>query len=251
MDVTAIVPSRMGSTRYPGKPLADIQGLPMVEHVYRRTAMSDAVDETYVATPDEEIREAVASFGGEVITTGPEPSAVHRVAAAAREVDSEIVVVMQGDEPLVYPEMIDAAVQPFVSDGGVEVVNLAGEIESEERFADPNVPKVVPAADGTAHWFSRSPLPYLHDVSFDEIRAFRQVCVIPFRREFLFEYVDLPETPAVRAEGIDMLKVLEHGHDVHLVETDRTIHAVDTPEDHERVDALMAEDELFLAGYGD
>ena len=245
MRVAAVIPARMGSTRYPGKPLCDIQGLPMVEHVYRRTAMSDIVDETYVATPDEEIRDEVTSFGGDVIMTGPNSRPVDRVEEAARELDSDIVVVMQGDEPLVFPRMIRDAVEPLLDDESIQVSNLAREIEHREIFEDPNTVKVVFGPDSKALAFSRNPIPYPHHQSWEEIRAFKQVCVIPFRKEFLHEYVSLPEPPLEAAEGIDMLRVLENGYDVHLEETTRDIHSVDTAEDHQHVEALMAEDELY------
>jgi 3-deoxy-manno-octulosonate cytidylyltransferase (CMP-KDO synthetase) len=221
----------------------------MVEHVYRRTAMSEAIDETRVATPDEEIREEVESFGGDVIMTGEHTRATDRVAEAARETDAEVIVVMQGDEPLVYPEMLDAAIEPFEADPGVECVNLAGEIETEAAFRDPNNVKVVADEAGNALYFSREPVPNLHDAGFAEAEVYRQVCVIPFRRDALFEFAAMDETPLEKAESIDMLRLLERGRDVRLVETDHRIHAVDTPEDHERVNELMAEDPLF-AEYG-
>lgn len=217
----------------------------MVEHVYRRTAMSDAVDETYVATPDEEIRTEVESFGGDVIMTGTHTRATDRVAEAARETDAEVIVVMQGDEPLVSPEMLDAAVEPFENDPEVDCVNLAGKIENEADFHDPNNVKVVADGDGNALYFSREPVPNLHDTAFEEATVYKQVCVIPFRRAALFEFAAMEETPLEQAESIDMLRLLERGRDVKMVETDHSVYAVDTPEDHDHVDDLMAEDPLF------
>lgn len=245
MQVAAVIPARMGSTRYPGKPLCDIHDRTMVEHVYRRTAMSDAVDEAYVATPDEEIREAVASFGGDVIMTGQHSRATDRVAEAAESLDAEVVVVMQGDEPLVHPEMLDAAVRPVIEEPDVRVTNLAKRVETEAAFDDPNNVKVVVDEAWDALYFSREPVPNLHDASFDEFPVYKQVCVIPFEREFLFEFTSMDETPLERAESIDMLRLLENGHDVRLVETDHDVYAVDTPEDHEKVNEMMEGDELF------
>lgn len=246
MKVIAIIPARMDSTRYPGKPLCDIEGFTMIEHVYRRTAMSEAVDETYVATPDAEIREETENFGGRVIMTGQHTRATDRVAEAARDMDdADVVVVMQGDEPLVYPEMLDAAVEPFNRGEGVKCVNLAGEIVDEAAFRDPNNVKVVVDRDWNALYFSREPVPNLHDVAFSEATVYKQVCVIPFEREFLFEFTAMDQTPLERAESIDMLRLLENGHDVRLVETTHHVHAVDTPEDHEKVNELMREDDLY------
>jgi 3-deoxy-manno-octulosonate cytidylyltransferase (CMP-KDO synthetase) len=245
MRVDAVIPARMGSTRYPGKPLVDIEGFSMVEHVYIRTRMSDSVDNTYVATPDEEIYDEVERFGGEAIMTGQHPRATDRVAEAAEDLDSDIVIVMQGDEPLVYPDMIDAAVEPIVEEDDVRCTNLAKSIETEEDFRDENNVKVVVDNDWNALYFSREPVPNLHDATFDEIDAYKQVCVIPFEREFLFEFTSMEETTLEKIESIDMLRLLENDYDVRLVETDREIHAVDTPEDHERVNEMMRDDELF------
>lgn len=249
MNVAAVVPARMGSTRYPGKPLCDIQGMTMIEHVYRRTAMSVSVDSTYVATPDEEIRAATEEFGGDVIMTGSHTRATDRVAEAAEGLDAEIIVVMQGDEPLVYPEMLDEAIRP-VRDGDARVTNLAKPIPDEAEYRDPNNVKVVVDGDWNALYFSRAPIPYLHDTTYDQASVYHQVCVIPFEREFLFEFTAMAETPLEHVESIDMLRLLENGYDVRLVETQQETYPVDTPQDHERVNALMAEDELFLE-YGE
>lgn len=235
----------MGSTWYPGKPLCDIHGMTMIEHVYRRTRMSDAVDETYVATPDEEIREETESFGGEAIMTGSHPRATDRVAEAAEGLDADIVVVMQGDEPLVYPDMLDDAIAPVRDDPEVKVTNLAKPIPSEEEYRDPNNVKVVVDEDWNALYFSRAPIPNVHEGTYAEAPVYHQVCVIPFEREFLFEFTDTPETELEQVESVDMLRLLETGEDVRLVETDRQTYPVDTPEDHEKVIDLMADDELF------
>lgn len=244
MKVAAVIPARMSSSRYPGKPLCDIHGLSMVEHVYRRTEMSGSVDETYVATPDDEIRKEVEAFGGDVIMTGKHSRATDRVAEAAESIDAEIVIVMQGDEPLIYPDMVDAAVEPILN-GDARVTNLAKRMETEAAFRNPNNVKVVVDSEWNALYFSREPIPNLHDATFDEFPVYKQVCIIPFEREFLFEYAAMEETPLEKAESIDMLRLLENGHDVRLVETERSVYAVDTPEDHELVNEKMAKDDFF------
>lgn len=249
MKVAAIIPARMGSSRYPGKPLCDIHGMTMIEHVYRRTAMSDAVDETYIATPDEEIYEETESFGGNAIMTGSHPRATDRVAEAAREIDAEIIVVMQGDEPLVYPDMLDDAIAP-VRDGEAKVTNLAKPILDEDEYHDPNNVKVVVDEAWNALYFSRAPVPYIHDGSYEDASVYHQVCVIPFEREFLFEFTSMAETALEKTESVDMLRLLENGYDVRLVETDRQTYPVDTPDDHEKVNEMMADDPLF-AEYGE
>jgi 3-deoxy-manno-octulosonate cytidylyltransferase (CMP-KDO synthetase) len=245
MTVAAVIPARMGSTRYPGKPLCDIHGLSMIEHVYRRTAMSESVDETYVATPDDEIRDEVTSFGGEVIMTGSHPRATDRVAEAAEELDAEIIVVMQGDEPLVYPDMLDDAIQPVLDNSDIKVTNLAKPIPNEEEYRDPNNVKVVVDEEWNALYFSRSPMPYIHEGTYEDTPVYHQVCVIPFEREFLFKFTEMEETELEQIESIDMLRLLENGYNVKLVETQRKTYPVDTPEDHEKVNEIMSGDDLF------
>ncbi|SDY42275.1 3-deoxy-manno-octulosonate cytidylyltransferase [Halobellus clavatus] len=245
MIVDAIIPARMGSSRYPGKPLCDIQGMTMVEHVFRRTSLSNSVDNTYVATPDKEIKEEVESFGGNAIMTGSHTRPVSRVAEAAKSTDGDIIVVVQGDEPLVYPDMIDDAIEPLLNDDEIGCVNLAKSIDDESDFRDQNNVKVVVDRDWNALYFSREPIPNLRDVAFSEFDVYKQVCIMPFRREFLFNYLELEETQLVLAESIDMLRLLEHGYNVKIVETDRDVHAVDTESDHERVNEMMEEDALF------
>lgn len=245
MSVAAIIPARMGSTRYPGKPLCDIHGVTMIEHVYRRTRMSDAVDQTYVATPDEEIRKETESFGGEAIMTGQHPRATDRVAEAAESLDADIVVVMQGDEPLVYPDMLDDAIAPVRDEDDVRVTNLAKPIHDESEYEDPNNVKVVADENRNALYFSRAPIPYIHEGTYGGAPVYHQVCVIPFERDFLFEFTSMAETELEQVESIDMLRLLENGYGVRLVETTRETYPVDTPEDHNKVNKMMADDELF------
>jgi len=245
MKVAAVIPARMGSTRYPGKPLCDIHGLSMIEHVYRRTRMSDSVDETYIATPDEEIKEEAKSFGGDVIMTGSHPRATDRVAEAAEKLDAEIIVVMQGDEPLVYPDMLDDAIAPVREEEDVKVTNLAKPIRDEDEYHDPNNVKVVVDEDWNALYFSRSPIPYIHEGSYEDASVYHQVCVIPFERDFLFEFTSMVETELEQTESVDMLRLLENGHDVRLVENHRQTYPVDTPEDHEKVIEMMEKNSLF------
>jgi 3-deoxy-manno-octulosonate cytidylyltransferase (CMP-KDO synthetase) len=189
--------------------------------------MSESVDNTYVATPNQEIREAVESFGGEAIMTGSHPRATDRVAEAAEGLDSDIVIVMQGDEPLVYPEMIDDAVEPIIEEDDVRCTNLAKSIETEESFRDPNNVKIVVDDNWDALYFSREPIPNLHDAEFEEVDVYKQVCVIPFEREFLFEFTSMEETTLEKIESIDMLRLLENGYDGRLAEMGRSVYAVD------------------------
>jgi 3-deoxy-manno-octulosonate cytidylyltransferase (CMP-KDO synthetase) len=227
----------MGSSRFPGKPLAPLHGLPMIEHVFRRAQLCDQLDEVYVATCDDEIRVVAQGFGAAVImTSATHERATDRVAEAAEHFASDVVVMIQGDEPMITPEMISASLVPLRSDPSVVCVNLVHRISSRREFLDPNTIKVVADLNDNAVSFSRSPI--------DESHVFKQVCVIPFRRECLLEFARLPPTPLERAESIDMLRLLEHGRSVRLVETNVTTHAIDTPEDLQLVETLMNDDQL-------
>jgi 3-deoxy-manno-octulosonate cytidylyltransferase (CMP-KDO synthetase) len=244
MDIAAVIPARMAASRYPGKPLVDIHGVSMLEHVYRRTEMSERVDKTWVATPDEKIRDEVESFGGAAILTGPHSRAVDRVAEASKTIDAEVIVVVQGDEPLIHPEMIEDVVKPIITDD-VLVATMANRIESESVFCDPNFAKIVFDDDHKALYFSREPIPSPHNVAFENINAYKHVALIPFKRDFLFEFTKMRETPLEKTESIDLLRATENGYDVRVVLTDKQIYQVDTPADHEKANKRMLEDALF------
>ena len=246
-SIIAIIPARMGSSRFPGKPLARILGRPMIEHVYRRAAMCELLDAVYVATCDEEIRSVVEGFGAPVLmTSSAHERASDRVAEAASSLGADIVVMIQGDEPMITPGMIGAAVAPMIEDPSVTCVNLARRILNWEEYFDRNTIKVVMDVRGNALYFSRVPIPTLEFASVERGEAFKQVCVIPFRHDFLREFARLPQTPLERAESIDMLRVIENGARVRMAPTEVDTHAVDTPEDLRLVESLMKDDPLLL-----
>ncbi|MDQ3819345.1 MAG: 3-deoxy-manno-octulosonate cytidylyltransferase, partial [Acidobacteriota bacterium] len=198
--IVAIIPARMGSSRFPGKPLAHICGRPMIEHVLSRAEMCASLEAVYVATCDEEIREAVLSVGGNVIMTSrSHERASDRTAEAAERTEADIVVMIQGDEPMVTPEMITASITPMLNDPSVGCVNLVRRIFRWEDYTDRNTIKVVMNTQGDALYFSRSPIPegaFAHDG--EQPPVFKQVCVIPFRREALREFARLAPTPLER-----------------------------------------------------
>ena len=246
--VVGVIPARMGSSRFPGKPLAPLLGRPMVEHVVRRAAMCDLLDAVYVATCDEEIRAAVEGFGGDVLmTSAAHERASDRVAEAAAGLEADIVVMIQGDEPMVMPTMIAAAIAPLFEDASVSCVNLARRITRREDYFDRNTIKVLMNVRGDALYFSRAAVPdgaFALETTAESPPVFKQVCVIPFRRDFLREFALLAPTPLERAESIDMLRAIEHGRLVRLVEIEEETHAVDTPEDLRRVEAMLQDDPL-------
>lgn len=251
MNIIAIIPARMGSSRFPGKPLEPIHGVPMVGHVYQRTNMSKTLNKTYVATCDKAIMDYMAKIGGPaVMTADTHERCTDRCAEAMLAIEKktgeqvDIVVMVQGDEPLVTPEMIDASLEPLLDNEEISVVNLMAEMQSEEEFRDPNEVKVVAAPNGKALYFSREPIPSRAKWDRD-IPRLKQVCIIPFRRDYLLRFNELPETPLERIESVDMLRILEHGEDVHMVMTNSVTQSVDTPSDLTRAEELMKEDSLM------
>jgi len=243
--IVAVIPARMASSRFPGKPLAKLHGLPMIEHVFRRVRLCSKLDEVYVATCDQEIRDAAKGFDAQVImTSAAHERATDRVAEAAENLEAEIIVMIQGDEPMITPRMIETALAAMQSDSSISCVNLVHRIDTEQEFNNPNTIKVVADLSSNALYFSRSPIP---GVNFEQTTGnlFKQVCVIPFRRECLRDFARLPATPLEIAESIDMLRLLEHGRRVHLVETRVATRSVDTPADLRAVETLLNNDQLM------
>lgn len=244
MKILALIPARMDSTRFPGKPMAPILGKPMIGHVYDRVRQAALLDATVVATCDEEIRNYITSIGGTAIMTDRRHErASDRCAEALMLAEKQqgirydIVVMVQGDEPMTHPEMIGEAVQPLLDEPDVKVVNLMAPIETLEEFEDRNCIKVTCDLKGNAIYLSREPIP--HRLRSERVPLRKQVCVIPFRRDFLLEYTRLAPTPLEIAESIDMLRILEHGERVRMVPTSHQSHAVDTASDLRKVEALM------------
>lgn len=244
MNILALIPARMGSSRFPGKPMAKILGKPMIGHVVERVSRNPLLSLTAVATCDQEIADYIASIGGRAVMTGTHHERASDRCAEALEilerdegVTYDIVVMVQGDEPMTHPDMITEAVQPMLADDSIPVTNLLGEIKSMKEFEDRNCIKVVCNLQGNALYFSREPIPTRSKVA--EIPMGKQVCVIPFRREFLLEYTRMAPTPLEIAESVDMMRVLEHGMNVRMVPTTHDTHSVDTLADLQKVEALM------------
>lgn len=253
MNIIAIIPARMGSSRYPGKPLALIHNVPMVGHVAFRTAMAKCLSATYVATCDDIVMNYCKDAGLNAVMTGDHHvRCTTRTAEAMLKIEemtgqkADIVVMVQGDEPMVTPDMIDAAIQPMLDDPSINVVNLMADMQSLTEFEDPNEVKVVIDQNSDALYFSREPIPSRKKGS-DVVPMRKQVCIIPFRREYLLRFNALPETPLEIYESVDMMRVLEHGEKVRMVPTDKRTLSVDTPEDLCRVVTMMQDDSLMQA----
>jgi 3-deoxy-manno-octulosonate cytidylyltransferase (CMP-KDO synthetase) len=234
----------MGSSRFPGKPMASLLGKPMIGHVYERVSKAEILTNTAVATCDQEIFDYIESIGGvAVMTSNTYERASDRCAEALLKLEKinkiryDIIVMVQGDEPMTHPEMIFEAIEPMLNDSSIQITNLMSEIKDLSEFNDRNCIKVVCDLNNNALYFSREPIPTLSKIN--NVPMGKQVCVIPFRRDYLLEYTKLIPTPLEIAESIDMMRILEHGMKVRMVPTLYESQAVDTPADLEKVSKLM------------
>jgi 3-deoxy-manno-octulosonate cytidylyltransferase (CMP-KDO synthetase) len=251
MKTIAIIPARMGSSRFPGKPMKLIHDIPMIGHCYYRTRMCEDLLDTYVATCDEEIYNYVKSIGGKpVMTSDTHDRASDRTAEAMLKIEQDlgekvdIVVMVQGDEPMVKPEMISQALNPFRENLDVNVVNLMALMATIEEFQDPNEVKVVVNRNNEALYFSREPIPSLKTGA-QAVQMLKQVCIIPFKRDYLLEFNELDETDLERIESVDMMRIIENGGVVKMVMTNEAIFSVDTEYDRAVVEAKMVGDQLM------
>jgi len=246
MRIVAIIPVRMSSTRFPGKPLVDILGLTMLEHVRIRTQLSPVVEDVLVATCDQIILEEVEKSGGKaVMTSHLHTRCTDRIAEAAEKIDADIIINVQGDEPLLYPEMFEPLIAPLLEEDQLVCTNMVSIIRNEEENFDKNVVKVVCNLENNIIYLSREPIPSNQNNQTGFIKRFKQLGLMAFRKEFLVNFTKLEPTPLEMIESIDMLRVLEYGYLIRMVESKSDIVGVDTPEDLERVRILMKNDSLF------
>ncbi len=246
MKVVIGIPARMGSSRFPGKSLACLMGIPMIEHVYRRCCLVRGVDDVFVATCDEEIRAVVSKFGGKVYMTPKDIARPGlRVAEACRQLalkDDDIVVVVQGDEPLVHPGMVELALKPIRDDPSVQLVTLVAQA-NEEEWKDPNEVKVVTDERGAILFMSRSPIP-----SNTRNRVgprLKQVAIMPFRKKFLLDFQEMTPMPLEVAESVELLRAVEHGVRVMTAISTYNSISVDTEKDLKDAEKIMARDEFY------
>ncbi len=243
-NIVALIPARINSSRFPGKPMAKILNKPMIGHVYDQVIKSKLIDYVAIATCDNEIYDYINSIGGNAVMTGDyHERASDRCAEALSIIETnqnkkfDIVIMVQGDEPMIHPNMIEDALYPMINDKKVLITNLLGKIKSLEEFEDRNCIKVVCDLKGDALYFSREPIPSRAII--ENVPWGKQVCVIPFQRDFLLKYNQMEHTPLEIAESIDMMRILENGYKVRMVPTDYNTYAVDTLKDLIKVEKLM------------
>lgn len=242
--ITVVIPARMASSRYPGKPLVPILGLPMIEHVRRRALLAANVDSVVVATCDDSIRTAVESFGGHaVMTKDTHERCTDRVEEAMQALQGDIVAMVQGDEPLLIPDAVSHVVQPLLDDPNLEIVNLLSPLESSDDYANPNIVKAVCNQRGDVIYLTRAPVPFFRNVM--PVPVFRQTGIMAFRADFLPRFSALKPMALEQAESVDMLRALEHGIRIAGVVTLYKTLGVDRPSDvaivesHLRIDMIQ------------
>ena len=241
--ILAVIPAREGARRFPGKPLADLDGRPVVQWVYESAAGCAAYDEVIVATDSQEIASRVRDFGGLVeLTRVDHPSGTDRVAEVAeRHANADVVVNVQGDQPFATPEMLGVLVEPYLAGEHPPMTTLACPLVDAASWTDPNVVKVVRAVDGHALYFSRSSIPYRAADESSYVTPLHHMGLYAFTRETVLRFPALPATPLEQQERLEQLRALEHGIRIHVCETDRPLLEINTPEDLERARRLVRE----------
>jgi len=246
LNIVAIIPARYASTRLPAKPLIDLCGKPMIQHVYERTKKSKLINRVIVATDHEKIIETVNKFGGEAIMTPPElKSGSDRIAFVARELhNADIIVNIQGDEPLIVPGMIDETIKPLIDNPDIQVGTAVKNINSADEIANPNVVKVVLDLNGFAIYFSRSPIPYIRgNVKSDQWHLhhtfYKHFGLYIYRKDLLLKFSSWHESQLERIEKLEQLRIIEHGYKIKATITEYDSIPVDTIEDANRVRKIL------------
>lgn len=239
MKIVAVIPARYDSTRFRGKPLAKIHGRPMVQWVYEAAAGCDLIDQVLIATDHAEIARAVRGFGGNAcMTSRAHVSGTDRVAEVAGDLDVQIIVNIQGDEPLITPEAIRQALQPLFADKTIAMGTLKTRIASPQEMQDHNIVKVVTDANDFALYFSRSPIPFMMDKDNATV-GFRHIGLYVYRKDFLLKFSQLPPSTLEKTESLEQLRALEYGYAIKVASTSYSPVGVDTPEDLSFVENLL------------
>jgi len=254
LKISAVIPARYGSTRFEGKPLADILGKPMIQYVYEGVSQSKLIGEVVVATDDQRIVEAVKAFGGKAVMTSPTHfTGTDRVAEVARKLKSEIIVNVQGDEPLINGKFIDKSIHPLLTDDQLQMSTLMTQVEEVRDWLNPHVVKVVVDQGNFALYFSRSPIPFPRDLQIGRLesnpfgtnrplpkRVFKHIGVYVLRRQFLLHFTKMKPTPLEKLEKLEQLRALENGYRIKVISVNYEPLSVDTPDDLQKVIAYLS-----------
>jgi 3-deoxy-manno-octulosonate cytidylyltransferase (CMP-KDO synthetase) len=240
MKILCVIPSRLGSTRLPRKPLLPLGGKPMVQHVYENARRCPHLTEVVVATDAEDIAAVIQAAGGKTLLTDPAlPTGSHRTAAVAEHYpDMDIIINLQGDEPFVTPQMLEELITPWLAGENPDMTTLASPLDRTHNHASPHAVKVILDQQGHALYFSRAPIPYFRESV--DAPVFHHIGLYAFRRDFLRHYVSLTDTPLGKAEQLEQLRVLEHGHKIRVCLTEGRTLEINTPEEYAAAEARMA-----------
>ncbi len=241
--VVAIIPARMAASRFPGKPLTKIMDLPMIEHVRRRTLLSPIIDEAYVATCDKEIMETVQRFGGKAImTANTHERCTDRVEEAAKQVKADIIAIVQGDEPLFLPDVIEKLVEPIQSDDDVHCTNLLSVIKDHDDLKNIDIVKAIIDNYNNVMYFSRSSIPYFRVKA--EYTMYRQTGISAFTKKFLSQFTNMVPTSLEIIESVDFLRILQHGYKIRGVSFHKEMFGVDRKEDVKKIEEIIKNDPI-------
>ena len=240
MTVVCVIPARYGSTRFEGKPLVEICGKVMIQRVYEQVKKAKLIDEIYIATDDDRIKSKSESFGAKVIMTSKKHRCgTDRIAEAIQKIDGDIIINVQGYEPLIEPEALDAVLKPMLKDSSLNMATLITPIDDKKEFDDKNVAKVVIDKDNFVLYCSRNLIPYSRDN--DSTTVFKQIGVYVFRREFLIKFSNMEQTPCEKVEKLEQLRALENGYKLKAIETKYHPIGVDIPEDIKKIEDILKE----------
>lgn len=237
MKIIAVIPARYDSQRFPGKPLALINGKPMIQWVYEQTKKVELIKDVYVATDDKRIFDSVVSFGGLAIMTGECSCGTDRIYEAGKDIDADIVLNVQGDEPMINPQMIEEVLSAF-EDESVLMATLKKRIDNSEDLNNPNVVKVITDYNNDAIYFSRYPIPYMRN-EFEEYIVYKHIGMYAYKKDFMKTFVELPKSFLEKSESLEQLRCLENGFKIRVIETNGETIGVDTPEQLKAVEEAM------------
>lgn len=244
MKIVGIIPARWASTRFPGKVLADLNGKPMIQYVWEQAKKADRLDDVLIACDEQKVKEVCEGFGAAVVMTSPDhASGTDRIAEAVKDIDADIIVNIQGDEPLISPEVINDLVSALCDDAECPMATVVRQIDDVAVLNNPNIVKVVIDRKGYALYFSRHAIPYNRDEKdFSEVAAYKHLGLYAYRKDFLLKFNDLPSSLLEQTEKLEQLRVLEAGYRIKTIQTEFETVGVDVPEDLERVARLLDEE---------
>jgi len=241
MKTIGVIPARWKSVRFEGKILADLLGKPIIQHVWERAKEARCLDDLIIATDSDEVIKAVKSFGGKALyTSKDQPSGTDRIAEVVNPLDVDIIINIQGDEPLIHHSMIDGLVDTLSEDKRVPMATVVKKITRRDEIANPGVVKVVIDKDGYALYFSRSPIPYFRETGEDKRLYYKHIGIYAYTKDFLFTYTNLPKSRLEEAEKLEQLRALENGYRIKTIETEFDTIGVDTLEDLKKVEKALA-----------